>query len=125
MSGRPRKEFDQNTFEKLLELQCTQAEICNFFNTTDKTISAWCKRTYKKDFSECLEKFGTKGRISLRRAQFKMAQNNPTMAIWLGKQFLGQKDYRDYKVTTEFDKSAQEIEAYLEGRESEGFAADN
>ena len=31
-------------------------------------------------------------RIPLRRIQFKHAKNNPTMAIWLGKQYLGQKD---------------------------------
>ena len=32
------------------------------------------------------------GKISLRRSQFQMAQTNPTMAIFLGKQYLGQTD---------------------------------
>ena len=30
--------------------------------------------------------------MSLRRTQFKLAEKNPTMAIWLGKQQLGQRD---------------------------------
>ena len=32
------------------------------------------------------------GKRSLRRIQFKLAEKNPTMAIWLGKQYLGQRD---------------------------------
>jgi hypothetical protein len=31
--------------------------------------------------------------MSLRRAQFKLAETNASMAIFLGKQYLGQKDY--------------------------------
>src|SRR5208337_3813320 len=31
-------------------------------------------------------------RISLRRLQFLQAQTSPAMAIWLGKQYLGQTD---------------------------------
>jgi hypothetical protein len=35
------------------------------------------------------------GKASLRRMQFKAAEDgNVTMLIWLGKQFLGQKDQR-------------------------------
>ena len=30
--------------------------------------------------------------MSLRRTQFKLAEKNPTMAIFLGKQYLGQRD---------------------------------
>ncbi len=30
--------------------------------------------------------------MSLRRHQMKMAEKNPTMLLWLGKQYLGQRD---------------------------------
>ena len=30
--------------------------------------------------------------MSLRRIQYKLAEKNATMALWLGKQYLGQKD---------------------------------
>lgn len=32
------------------------------------------------------------GKASLRRTQFKLAETNVAMAIWLGKQLLGQRD---------------------------------
>jgi hypothetical protein len=30
--------------------------------------------------------------MSLRRTQFKLAEKNATLCIWLGKQYLGQRD---------------------------------
>lgn len=91
-TGRPRKEIDQNHFENLCGLQCTKEDICDFFCVTDKTIDAWCKRTYKDSFSVVFKQKRGKGKCSLRRYQFALAQKNANMAIWLGKQYLGQKD---------------------------------
>ena len=102
ITGRPPKEFSTEEFEKLLSIQCTQEEVCYFFNTTDKTLSNWCQRTYGMNFSECHKKYGARGKISLRRYQFKLAQKNPTMAIFLGKQYLGQTDKIEQSV---FDAS--------------------
>jgi hypothetical protein len=40
-----------------------------------------------------MERGKAKGRISMRRAQLRILENgNATMAIWLGKQYLGQTD---------------------------------
>lgn len=90
--GRPLKQIPQDEFEKLCALQCTKEEICGFFSTTDKTLESWCKRTYKKGFSEIFrEKRGT-GKISLRRMQFQLAKKSAAMAIFLGKNWLGQTD---------------------------------
>lgn len=90
--SRPLKEIDKTSFEKLCELQCTEAEICGFFDITDKTLSRWCKDTYGKGFSEVFRAKRERGKISLRRTQFRLAENNASMAIWLGKQYLGQSD---------------------------------
>lgn len=43
-------------------------------------------------FAEVFKQKRTIGRISLRRAQNRLAMRNATMAIWLGKQWLGQTD---------------------------------
>lgn len=99
MAGRPKKQLDTKTFEKLCEIQCTQIEICNVFNVDHKTLNRWCIDTYGEEYSQVYEKFSADGKQSLRRAQFKMAQNNPTMAIWLGKQILGQRDKSDHDIT--------------------------
>lgn len=90
--ARPLKDIDKNQFEKLCGLQCTQEEICGFFDITDKTLTAWCKRIYKKSFSEVFKQKRSKGNIALRRAQFRLAEKNASMGIWLGKQYLGQTD---------------------------------
>lgn len=97
--GRPKKTIDQEQFEKLCELQCTQEEICGWFDITDKTLTSWCKTTYGVSFSEIYNKKREKGKISLRRAQFQLAQKNAAMAIFLGKNYLGQTDRIEQIVT--------------------------
>lgn len=90
--GRPRKDIDQATFEKLCGLQCTLAEIASFFGCSEDTVERWCKRTYKKGFAETFKEKRAAGLISLRRAQFRLAEKNATLLIWLGKNYLGQSD---------------------------------
>lgn len=99
--GRPLTEFSQKQFEDLCAMQCTKVEICSWFNTTDKTLERWCKRVYGAGFSEVFNEKRCKGFISLRRSQFRLAEHNATMAIWLGKQYLGQKDEKSLEVATE------------------------
>lgn len=90
--GRPRKEIDQEQFENLCGLQCTQEEICNWFRVTDKTLTNWCKHAYGESFSETYKKKRGAGKISLRRMQWQLAAKSPAMAIFLGKNILGQTD---------------------------------
>ena len=99
--ARPRKDIDKNQFEKLCGLQCTQQEICSWFDVTDKTLSTWCRRTYHMSFSEVFRQKRVMGKISLRRAQFHLAEKSAAMAIFLGKQYLGQRDVQvqDIKAT--------------------------
>ena len=90
--GRPPKEIPQKEFEKLCGLQCTKEEICGFFDVTDKSLENWCKRTYKQGFSEVFREKRGLGKISLRRMQFQLAKKSAAMAIFLGKNWLGQTD---------------------------------
>ena len=88
--------IDKKQFENLCGLQCTLLEICDFFDVEDDTLNSWCKKTYGTTFSEVFKLKRGKGQISLRRMQWKLAEKNPTMAIFLGKQYLGQKDKIEY-----------------------------
>lgn len=90
--GRRRIEIDQRQFEQLCFMQCTLGEIAGWFGCSEDTIQRWCKRTYRKTFGEVYAGKSQGGRISLRRAQFELAKKSPAMAIWLGKQYLGQSD---------------------------------
>lgn len=90
--GRPRKEINKEAFEKLCAIMCTEDEICGVFGITDKTLSRWCKETYGMNFSDTFKTYSADGKISLRRKQFKLADRSAAMAIFLGKQYLGQTD---------------------------------
>ena len=91
-TGRPKKEIDKKIFENLCGLQCTLEEIAGVFDCSADTIERWCKREYKQTFAEVYKKHSAKGKTSLRRTQFKLAEKSAAMAIFLGKNYLGQKD---------------------------------
>lgn len=79
-------------FEALCKIQCTQEEICSVLDVCHDTLDEWCHRTYNKKFSQVFAEKRQGGKASLRRMQWKQAEKNATMAIWLGKQYLDQKD---------------------------------
>lgn len=92
LGGRPKKEIDQHSFEEMCKIQCTKDEICNILACDEKTLTRWCHDTYNCGFSDIHKTFADNGRMSLRRYQFNLAKTNTAMAIWLGKQYLGQSD---------------------------------
>jgi hypothetical protein len=55
-------------------------------------LGRWCKEIYGDGFSQIYKIKRQGGKVSLRRQQFKIAETNAKMAIWLGKQYLGQVD---------------------------------
>ena len=100
--ARPRKEIDQKEFEGLLAIQCTLEEVASYFDyklngCSVDTIERWCKRTFGESFAEVSKRKREYGKISLRRSQFKLAEKSPAMAIFLGKNYLGQKDVIEQK----------------------------
>lgn len=101
-TGRPKIVWDDekyNIFEGLCAIQCTLTEMCGVLGVSDKTLYRLCLDHYKDDdgnpmpYSEVYKKYSEGGKASLRRYQFSLAKKNATMAIWLGKQYLGQKDH--------------------------------
>ena len=109
--ARPRKEIDQKQFENLCGLQCTLEEICGWFGITDKTLDSWCKRTYHASFYEVFKQKRGNGKISLRRSQWRLAEKSAAMAIWLGKQYLGQKDVVENVTKADMDQFERIVEA--------------
>ena len=114
--GRPRIEIDKEQFEKLCALQCTLTEIAGFFGCSEDTIERWCKREYKNTFAEVFKSKREAGKISLRRTQWKLAEKSAAMAIFLGKNFLGQTDVQRVEVAKPIDETEKEMEDYLHER---------
>lgn len=98
MAGRPKKQIDYNAVEKLASIQCTQEEIANFLNLSVRTLQR------DEEFCRLYKKGQDNGKMSLRRIQFKLAEKNSSMAIFLGKQYLGQKDVIETDNTHEISK---------------------
>ena len=112
--GRPKTQISMDNFKKLCGMQCTLDEIAGFFDCSPDTIENWCKATFKARFSDIYKKFSQHGKVSLRRNQFKLAEKNANMAIWLGKQYLGQRDNIDVVTSKmEDDEMTQSIKDLL------------
>lgn len=91
--GRPSliiNEDGKNMIETLAGLSCTDEEIADALGTTCDTLH---NENNDAVFSECKKRGFSTGKISLRRAQRRLAEKSAAMAIFLGKNILGQRDY--------------------------------
>lgn len=86
--------IDWVQFDKLCHIQCTLSEIASWFDCSPDTIERAVVREKKMKFAEYFSQKKEKGLISLRRAQWQKAteEKNAVMQIWLGKQYLNQRD---------------------------------
>ena len=104
--GRPKTNLYLADLEKICRLNCTMPEIAAFFDIPLRTLED--KYTNDEAVRRSIDKGRNQGKLSLRRKQLQILDetNNPTMAIWLGKQLLGQRDKHD--IVTE-DKSTTRL----------------
>lgn len=121
MAGRPAKEFDRKTFVDLVGLNCDEKEICWFFRDNEgkpanvDTLSRWCVRTFGVNFQEyCKQNRGLALRIKLRRAQMKLAEKSAAMAIFLGKNMLGQTDKQEITTSNIDERTRSEVNSLVE-----------
>lgn len=91
-AGRQRKEIDFRQFEELCKIQCTEQEICAVLGVGTDTLVARLKEEYGMNFAEIRQQYKEFGKASIRRIQMNLATKSPAMAIWLGKQYLGQTE---------------------------------
>jgi len=98
--GRPVINLDWEKIGFAASIMCTAEEIAYIFKADADTLWRQCKKKYKCTFKEFLRTRQAKGRMSLRRAQFKIAlQGNPRMLQWLGINHLGQTNKVEQKLT--------------------------
>ena len=124
--GRPTIDFDKKQFTDLVALGCKQEEICWWFrDETGKvanidTLSRWCKREFGVNFQEYSKQNSLMAlKIQLRRNQFELSKHSVPMAIWLGKQYLGQKESIETTVALNDDDTVKEMEKYFADRKKE------
>lgn len=94
--ARPRVEIDIDQLREMVNIQCTAEECAAVLGVSADTIDRRLKEEGFGGFADFYKRNSDEGKTSLRRAQWKAAQEgNPTMLIWLGKQMLGQRDKSD------------------------------
>ena len=97
-------ELDEGQIKKLAEIQCTMAEMASVMGCSVDTL----ERRYKT----VIDDGRNHGKASLRRMQYKKAlEGNPSMLIWLGKIYLGQ---REGVPETTFEPDVRKLMAGLE-----------
>lgn len=83
--GRPKLQLDEGLILELAKLHCTKKEIAAVMGCHVDTL-------YER-YSDLLVKGEDEGKVSLKRLQWKSAQaGNVVMQMWLGKQWLGQRE---------------------------------
>jgi hypothetical protein len=88
--ARPEAKIDLAELEKLCGMQCTDEEVAAFFGVSTRTIE---RRRSVEKFREIMDQGRAKGRVSVRRALFKLANaGNIAAAIFLSKNLLGYRD---------------------------------
>lgn len=83
--GRPKKELDRDMLGRLASIQCSVDEMA--------LIMGCGRDTIYRHYMDVVEEGRAKGKMGLRRRQWEVAQEgNPTMLVWLGKNWLNQTD---------------------------------
>lgn len=96
-TGRPRKAFDADQFEKLCAMQCTEEECAGFFDMSVTTLRERIRAEYDMTFSEVYARASAGGKISVRQKQYKRAmEGSDQMLIHLGKHWLGQHERQEH-----------------------------
>lgn len=90
--GRPKLIIDYEEVFKLSSIMCTQEEIASVLDISVRTLQR------DDEFCRIYNKGLDNARMSLRRKQFKLADKNTAMAIWLGKQYLGQVERMEMNI---------------------------
>lgn len=88
--GRKHARIKVSEIRSLSMLQCSDAEAAAHFGITLKTWKELLRIDAKA--REAWEAGRQHGKTSLRRKQFRLAETSAPMAIFLGKQYLGQND---------------------------------
>ena len=98
--GRKPIEIDYDKAEKLAAIMCTQSEIASVLGVSLSVLE------HDPEFQRVHKKGMEQGKASLRRMQYSAAKDgNITMQIWLGKQYLGQRDKQDVEHSGEIDQT--------------------
>jgi hypothetical protein len=108
-AGRKQVVIDTEQVEKLAQLGATQVEMARFLDVAHSTLEY---KLQQPEFRQAYERGLGNLHMSLKRKQVEMAlAGDRTMLIWLGKNYLGQRDNLDSKLTGSGPNGEIEVDA--------------
>jgi hypothetical protein len=111
---KPKLEHSEHLVDQIRALgriQATVQEAASVLRVSERTLQNFFAA--HSDAKEAHEDGKLEGLASLRRKQFAMADKNAAMAIWLGKQYLGQRDVVNNNVVVD---GLADLLAVLDGK---------
>ena len=120
--GRPKRDIDLHELVKICRLNCTMPEIAAFLDMPLRSLED--RFTNDKEVREAIQRGRELGKLSVRRKQIQIMDEtgSATMAIWLGKQLLGQRDKHDIvtedKSDSVLDEAVSMFETLLKGKKN-------
>jgi hypothetical protein len=94
------------------QIQATTRECAAVLGVSHQTFLSTIQR--HPEIGEALERGKEEGRASLRRTQFRLAEKNAAMAIFLGKNYLDQTDRQDINQSVTVDVTVTDARSKLE-----------
>lgn len=112
--SRPPIPIDWNAVGEMLEAGCTGTEVAAYMGIHPETLYRRCEAEHEMGFSEFARNKRARGDALLKLAQFQMAvtDKDKTMAIFLGKNRLGQSDRMALKMNKELSEEELTEEIY-------------
>ena len=107
-------EKTRKTISGLGSIQATWKELAAVLGISEPTLAAWFKR--EPEAQRLYEDGKEHGKASLRRSQFNLASKNATMAIFLGLNYLDQKDRRNVAVGGDADAPPIRLESLTDAQ---------
>jgi hypothetical protein len=111
--ARPPRQINASQVAKLAEIGCSALEIATVMDCSVDTI----QRRFAANFAKGRQSL----KMKLRRRQIRAAlDGNITMLIWLGKQYLGQREHQYIELGDLSKLSDEQLEAIVRGEIPKG-----
>lgn len=125
--ARPKAIIDWKKVDFYLRAHCDGVGIAGILGVCPDTLYLACQEEHKMGFSEYSAQKKSEGKEMLRGKQFQLAvEGDKTMLVWLGKQYLDQKDRKDMtsndhtlgmSITVESPDEKKQLEDFLNRKE--------
>lgn len=96
--------IDKAKFESIVRLGLSDEELMQFFMVSSGQLYGWVKLVYDtRSPMVLLKKIRVEGKIDFMAKQRKLAEKNPAISIWLGKNYYNQAEEKETDKTDDFE----------------------